>query len=277
MKPELQRRIQRYGWDKASTYYETGWQEQLWPAQESLLAEADPQSGETVLDISCGTGLVTIPMAEIIQPDGMVTGIDLSEGMIDEVRSRVNQRDIGNIALKNMNAENLDFLNNTFDLGICSLGLMYYPHPEKALGEMFRVLKPGRRAVALVWGERKKCGWAEIFPITDRRVKSEVCPLFFQLGRGGLLSEAFKKAGFQEITSNRFSYDLHFHDAEQACTAAFLGGAVALAYRKFDDQTKKEVQREYLDSIEHFRDIKSYDVPGEFVIAKGIKRQNKSM
>ena len=271
MKPDLQRRIQRYGWDKASPHYETGWQQQLWPAQESLLANAEPQSGETVLDISCGTGLVTIPMAEIIRPDGMVTGVDLSEGMIEEVRSRANKQGIGNIIFKQMDAEDLDFPDNTFDLVICSLGLMYYPNPEIALSEMFRVLKSGGRAVALVWGARENCGWAEIFPISDRRVKSEVCPLFFQLGTGDMLSKSFEVAGFQEITSNRFSYNLHFHNDEQACTAAFLGGAVALAYQKFDEQTKKEVQHEYLDSIEPFRNGKGYDVPGEFVIAKGIK------
>ena len=170
-----------------------------------------------------------------------------------------------------MDAEDLDFPDNTFDLVICSLGLMYYPNPEIALSEMFRVLKSGGRAVALVWGARENCGWAEIFPITDRRVKSEVCPLFFQLGTGDMLSKSFEVAGFQEITSNRFSYNLHFHNDEQACTAAFLGGAVALAYQKFDEQTKKEVQHEYLDSIEPFRNGKGYDVPGEFVIAKGIK------
>lgn len=274
MKPDLQRRVQRYGWDKAAPYYDTGWQEQLWPAQESLLFEADPQPGEKILDISCGTGLVAIPVAEIVQPGGTVTAIDLSEGMIEKAKSGKEQKGINNIFFRRMDAEALDLQDDTFDVVICSLGLMYFPNPDKALEEMHRVLKPGGRAAALVWGERNKCGWAEIFPITDRRVKSDVCPLFFQLGTGNTLSKTFGKAGFDEIKSKRFSYDLHFRDDEQACVSAFLGGAVALAYQKFDEEIREEVNGEYLDSIKQFRDGRSYNVPGEFVIAAGSKSKS---
>jgi len=148
---------------------------------------------------------------------------------------------------------------------------MYVPHPGQAIKEMYRILKSGGRAVALVWGERRNCGWAEIFPITDRRVRSDVCPLFFQLGTGNALSKTFQGAGFQDITSHRFSYNLHFRDDKQACVAAFLGGAVALAYQKFDEETRKEADEEYLDSINQYRNEMEYDVPGEFVIVKGIK------
>ncbi len=57
MRPELQRRVQRYGWDYSSPHYEKGWQRQLWSAQKRLLEKANLQKGEKVLDISCGTGL----------------------------------------------------------------------------------------------------------------------------------------------------------------------------------------------------------------------------
>src|SRR5699024_3308635 len=131
MKPDLQRRVQRYGWDRAAPYYETGWQEQLWPAQESLLAEADPRSGENVLDGSCGTGLGSMPVAEIIQADGTVTGIDLSEGMIEEARAGKMKKDVAHVSFRRMDAEALNLPADSFDLVICSLGLMYFPHPEK--------------------------------------------------------------------------------------------------------------------------------------------------
>lgn len=275
MRPNLQRRVQRYGWDKAAFYYETGWQEQLWPAQQSLLFKADPRPGEMVLDISCGTGLVTLPLADIVQPGGSVTGVDLSEGMIQEARLRAEKKGVENVSFKQMDAEALGFSDNSFDVVICSLGLMYFPYPQKALREMHRVLKPGGRAAALVWGKRSNCGWAGVFPITDRRVQSDVCPLFFQLGTGNMLSKTFEEVGFQNISTHRFSYDLHFRDKEQACTAAFLAGAVALAYQKFDDQTKKEVNQEYLESILQYRNGQSYDIPGEFVITKGMKPEKQ--
>ena len=151
----------------------------------------------------------------------MVTGIDLSEGMIKEAQSRAIDQKLNNIYFKRGDAEALDFPDNSFDVVICSLGLMYVPHPGQAIKEMYRILKSGGRAVALVWGERRNCGWAEIFPITDRRVRSDVCPLFFQLGTGNALSKTFQGAGFQDITSHRFSYNLHFRDDKQACVVFF--------------------------------------------------------
>jgi len=271
MKPDLQRRIQRYGWDKAAPYYETGWEEQLWPAQERLLSTADLKPGEEVLDVSCGTGLVTFPAAEIIQPGGYILATDLSSGMIEYIHTQVNAQKIDNIACMQMDAEKLGLPDNNFDMVICSLGLMYFPNPAKAIKEMFRVLKPGGHAVALVWGERKHCGWAGIFPTVDRRVQSDVCPLFFQLGTDNALSQRFEEAGFEEVQSDRFSYDLHYQDGNQACVAAFSGGAVALTYQKFDEKTKEEAQEEYLDSIAQYRNDTAYNIPGEFVISTGAK------
>lgn len=271
MNPDFQRRIQRYGWDKASPYYDEGWQDLLWPAQESLLAEADPQTGENILDVSCGTGLVTMPLSELVAPKGSVTAVDISDRMIEKGCAEKKRRGIENITFKQMDAEALDFEDNSFDKVICSLGLMYFPDPRKALKEMFRVLKPGGRAVALVWGERKNCGWAEIFPIVDQRVKSDVCPLFFQLGAGNALQILFKTAEFSIIKSQRLSKVLQFRDDKQACMAAFLGGAVALAYQKFDEGTRLEADKEYLKSIKRYRNGRGYEVPGEFVIVKGIK------
>lgn len=271
MKPDLQHRIQRYGWDKAAPYYDKGWQEQLWPAQKRLLKQANIKLGDKVLDVSCGSGLVTLPIAERVSPGGSVAAIDLSEGMIEKASKRAERKGINNIIFRRMNAEVLDFEDETFDAVICSLGLMYFPNPKKALKEIHRVMKSGGKVLALVWGRRDECGWADIFPIVDRRVKSEVCPLFFQLGTGGSLSKMMQQLSFVEISKERFGTELHFEDDEHACVSAFLGGAVALAYQKFDEQTKEEVHQEYLESIQQFRNGTGYKVPGEFVIARATK------
>ncbi|NGP75857.1 class I SAM-dependent methyltransferase [Balneolaceae bacterium YR4-1] len=272
MKPELQRRVQKYGWDYSSPYYESGWQRQLWPAQARLLEAANICSGEEVLDISCGTGLVTFPIAETVGVEGSVTAIDLSEGMIEKAGKIAKERNITGVNFQAMDAEELDFADESFDLAINSLGLMYYPDPDTANLEMFRVLRAGGRAAALVWGRRKACGWAEIFPIVDRRVKTDVCPLFFQLGTGGNLQRSFEKAGFSEVTTDRFDVTLHYDSDEEAIIGAFLGGAVALAYRKFDESTKREAHEEYLESIEPYHDGEGhFDIPGEFVIVTGRK------
>ncbi len=269
MKPELQRRVQRYGWNKAAPYYETGWQKQLWPAQQKLLRTVQFKPGDTVLDVSCGTGLVTFPIAKAIAPGGGVTATDISEGMIEKAKMRAKEKEITNITFQRMDAEALELPDAHFDTVICSLGLMYFPDPEQALGEMLRVLKPGGKLACLVWGERRNCGWAGVFPIVDQRVKTDVCPLFFQLGTALNLQDTFEKVGFRECNTKRFNSPLYFKDDEEACISAFWGGAVALAYQKFDEKTRNEANEEYLDSIRSFQNGQGYHIPGEFVIATG--------
>jgi ubiquinone/menaquinone biosynthesis C-methylase UbiE len=267
--PRLQRRIQRYGWDRAEEHYERFWSDQLAPAQMRLLALAELREGEHVLDIACGTGLVTFPAATRVGPSGRVVGTDLSEKMVATATQRA--RGKSNVSFLRQDAERLEFADDSFDAALCALGLMYVPDPLKALSEMHRVLKPGGRAVVAVWGKRDRCGWADIFPIVDQRVQSEVCPMFFRLGTGATLEHELEAAGFHGIVTERLSTKLHYADDREAIGAAFAGGPVALAYSKFDDRTRDEAHAEYLASIEPYRREQSYEVPGEFVVARGAR------
>lgn len=191
--------------------------------------------------------------------------------MVETLQETVRRNGHGRVEVRQMDAEALDFPDETFDVVLCSLGLMYVPDPGKAIQEMHRVLVPGGRAVTVVWGRRDRCGWAELFPIMDKRVKSDVCPLFFQLGTGSNLEAAFRTAGFREIPMDRFSSKLPFKDAKEACEAAFWGGAVALAWDKFDEEKREGAREEYLESIADYRDGEEYRIPGEFVLAQGWK------
>jgi ubiquinone/menaquinone biosynthesis C-methylase UbiE len=271
MEAALQRRIQRYGWDKAAIYYEDSWQQQLKPAQDKLMEMANLQPGEKLIDIACGTGLVSFPAAEKLGPNGFVLATDISDEMVKICTLTAGERNISNIEFKRMDAEELNVRNEEYDVALCALGLMYVPDPVKALKEMYRVIKPGGRAVAAVWGQRDHCGWAEIFEIVDKRVATEVCPMFFNLGNRDVLKRSFEAAGFSNINFVRLNTILNYDSDEDACGAAFAGGPVALAYHKFSDQIKNEAHIEYLNSIKPFQEGKGYAVPGEFVVAIGHK------
>ena len=272
MEPALQRRIQRYGWDKAAGYYENFWQNQLKPAQDKLLEMAALKQGEKVVDIAAGTGLVSFRAASITGDDGFVLATDISDGMVTVGNDLVRKENLANIRFQRMEAEELNFPDEEYDAALCALGLMYVPDPVRALKEMHRVLKPGGRAVAAVWGQRANCGWAEIFEIVDRRVSTEVCPMFFNLGNKDVLVRSFEAAGFSKVVFERLNSTLVYHSDEEACGAAFAGGPVALAYHKFSEEVKKEVHAEYLDSIKAFRQGPGYAIPGEFVVAMGVKK-----
>lgn len=272
MDAKLQRRIQRYGWDRAADDYERAWKDQLEPAQTRMLALAAIRPGDHVLDIACGTGLVTFRAAEMTGPQGRVVGVDISNEMVERARRRAAELNIANVSFERSGAEDLPLEDNSFGVVLSALGLMYVLDPNLAVAEMHRTLKRGGTAAAAVWGRRENCGWAAIFSIVDVRVKTEVCPLFFQLGTGESLKRTFERGGLEPIAMERINTILRYGSAEEALVAAFSGGPVALAYSRFDATTREEAHAEYLESISGFRSgDDQYEIPGEFVAVSGKK------
>ena len=272
MDARLQRRVQRYGWDAAAAFYHDAWQDQLRPAHDQLLRRADVRPGEHVLETACGSGLVTLRLAEAVGPKGRILATDLSQGMIDDLRTRLNAQQHDTITLSRMAAETLDVADNHVDHAVSALGLMYTTDPDTAVAEMARTTRPGGRVTATVWGERKNCGWAEVFPIVDARVASEVCPMFFGTGAKGALTRLFDAAGLADITETRQAETLAFPSEEDVIEAVLLGGPVALAVKRFDEATWAEVTDEFLSSVADYRTGDgAYLIPGEFVTVSGLR------
>lgn len=262
MDERLQTRIQRYGWDLAASDYEPLWGAQLAGVQNTLLAAAALLPGEQVLDLACGTGQVTLQAAQAVGAQGTVVGVDLSARMVDAAQ----QRALPNTRFLRMDAQRLALPDQQFDVVLCSLGLMYLPDPALALREVQRVLKPAGRLVLSVWGERARCGWAALFEIVDAEVASEVCPLFFGLGRGDVLAGLCSQAGFAQVVSQRLSSALLYANGDQACRAAFVGGPVAMAWSRFSLETRQRVSARYLDQLSPWQNGAGYEVPAEFVV-----------
>ncbi|MCV0440250.1 MAG: methyltransferase domain-containing protein [Hydrogenophaga sp.] len=271
MDPRLQRRVQRYGWDLAADDYEALWQAQLAQAQARLLAHVALQPGEQVLDVACGTGLVSLRAAQAVRPGGQVTGVDLSARMVEAAEQRAQVDPLHPARFLRMDAEQLDLADGGFDVALCAFGLMYLPEPEQAVREMARVVRPGGRIGLAVWGERARCGWSALFPIVDAEVATEVCPLFFRLGQGDALAQLCASAGMAEVRTERIDATLHYASGDEACRAAFAGGPVALAWSRFGDAARARACQRYLEAIAPWRQGAAYAVPAEFVVLTGRK------
>ncbi len=270
MDPKLQIRIQRYGWDAASGFYEDGWRGPLAAAQATLLAKAAFQPGERVIEAACGSGLVTKAIAAAVGPSSEVLATDLSQNMVDLTARECAADGLSWVRAARMSADDLAVEDGRFDAAVCALGLMYVPDPRQAVMSMRRAVRAGGRVVATVWGERRNCGWAEIFPIVDARVASEVCPLFFASGAPGALRRDFEEAGLRDIREHRQQEVLEFANEKALLTAMLIGGPVALAVKRFTDSVMAEVESEFLASVrEHRAADGRYLIPGEFVTVAG--------
>jgi ubiquinone/menaquinone biosynthesis C-methylase UbiE len=270
MDAKLQRRVQRYGWDLASHDYDPLWQEQLAPARTWMLELAALTPGEHVLDVACGTGLVTLTAAEIVGPSGSVLGTDLSGQMVEIARRRALEQRVSNVTFERMDAETLDLPDASFDVVLCSLGLMYVPDAQRAVREWRRVLKPGGCVAIAVWGKRVNCGWSPVFPIVEAEVESDVCPLFFSLGEPDVLAQLCADSGFQSVRQRRIPTILNYESAAAACDAAFVGGPVALAWSRFSPEVRERARARYQHAIEPWRRNPGYRIPGEFVVVSGV-------
>ncbi len=271
MDARLQLRVQRYGWDAAAVHYHTGWKTQLRPAHNQLLAMAQLTAGQRVIETACGSGLVTMWLADEVGANGHILATDLSQGMIDDLQVRLDRHSFTNIEARRMSAEKLDVPDGAFDAAICALGLMYTTDPAAAVVEMARAVAPGGMIAATVWGERRNCGWAEVFPIVDARVASEVCPMFFGTGAPGALLQLFERAGLEQVEEHRQFETLNYRFEADVVDAVLLGGPVALAVKRFDNDIWEEVRQEFLSSIaEYKRSDGSYGIAGEFVTVRGV-------
>ena len=141
--PAVKSRIASY-WDGRSDSFKIqrdaelhSEQHQLW--QEELLSHLPEKKGLRILDVGCGCGFFSLMLAEC---GHQVTGIDLTESMILRGRELVSEYGV-NADLRVMDAENLEFDDETFDVIVTRNLTWTLPHPKQAYEEWLRVLKPG--------------------------------------------------------------------------------------------------------------------------------------
>src|SRR5688572_14321263 len=118
-----------------------------------LVDTAQIPSGAKVLDVACGRGAVLFPAAEKVGANGQVVGIDLSESMVRETNAEIQKRGLKQAQAHAMDAEHLEFPDETFDYVLCGFSVQFFPHLAEALLEFNRVLKPGGHVVITTWGD----------------------------------------------------------------------------------------------------------------------------
>ena len=120
----------------------------LWKRFAIELAGVRP--GQRVLDLASGTGDLADRFADLVGPDGLVLMTDINAAMLGVGRDRmVDRGHAGNLVYAQVNAEDLPFPDDTFDLVTIAFGLRNVTHKEKALAAMYRALRPGGRALVL--------------------------------------------------------------------------------------------------------------------------------
>ncbi|HET8754626.1 MAG TPA: methyltransferase domain-containing protein [Solirubrobacteraceae bacterium] len=113
--------------------------------RRAFLAAVEMPAGADVLEVGCGTGVLTRVLAGLPEVDTVV-GVDLAESLLDKARALA--AGVANVAFEPADARSLPFAGERFDVVVFDSTLSHVPEPERALAEAFRVLRPGGRLAA---------------------------------------------------------------------------------------------------------------------------------
>jgi len=156
--PEHYKDRQRAAWSAAADAYGTRMVEVFGPLTDRLLALLAPVEGQRVLDVASGPGEPALSIARALGGSGRVVGTDLAEGMVAEARRRAAAEVLDNAEFHVMDAEALDFPNESFDTVVSALATCSFLDPIAALHEMRRVCKRNGRILLLEHG-RSQWDW----------------------------------------------------------------------------------------------------------------------
>jgi ubiquinone/menaquinone biosynthesis C-methylase UbiE len=169
------------------------------PVADDLIGVAGLQPGERVLDVACGTGVVTRLAADRVGGGGAVAGLDVNPGMLAVARSET-PLDIS-IDWYQASAESMPLPDEAFDVVLCQMGLQFVPDKVAALREMRRVLDTDGRVFVTVPGPKPLT-----FAIMTNALARHLGPkaasfvdLVFSLHDTDELTELMRSAGFREV------------------------------------------------------------------------------
>lgn len=265
--------MERAGFNRIAAHYDDAAQLRT-SLQDALIAAAAPAPGERWLDVASGPGLLARAMAPQLGPTGLVLATDIADGMLAHARQRL-AGGAGNILFAATDAEHLCTRDDHFDGISIGLGLFVLPHPDKALAELRRSLKPGGRIALSVWGA------AGTVPLIERAQQciARLLPppkvprlSVFRFGDPAVLTAMLTTAGFGTIRLEPHDFHCRFATAGAYWDAflALAGGATEALSRLPEDK-QQALRAAVADDLADLADADGYHVPARTLIATAIK------
>jgi ubiquinone/menaquinone biosynthesis C-methylase UbiE len=234
------------------------------PIAQDLIDVAMLRSGERVLDVACGTGVLTRLAAERVGDAGSVTGLDVDASMLEVARSVAPAG--ASIEWEETTAEAIPYEDEHFDVVLCQMGLQFIANKLTALREMRRVLAPGGRVALNVPGPTPP-----MFSIVADALARHIHPdlgskmhLVFSLHDPSELRELMSNAGFSDVNSIRASKTLRLPPAEEFLWQYIGATPLSLAFAELNDETRTAFERDVCEKW------KEFCVNGELTLQVGM-------
>jgi len=249
MDKEIIRREVRRGWEQTSTQYAIDRPQVFQRFADRLAALLNWSSGQRVLDVGTGTGVIAWRAAERVGAGGQVMGVDCAWRMVNQARAAA-QGQWRNVSFAQMDAEFLGLPDASFDLVVCAFSLFQFVDMGRALAEMYRVLKPGGQVGLSNWG-----------PEFFTPVAAMQRDLFREYGLRPLLTNpiTFKHdqmrglmeaAGFVQVELVQDHVELWFEQPQEVWNwNAAMGPFPIMLEQQLTCEQRQEVERRYVEML----------------------------
>lgn len=220
------------------------------PFAKKALEMAPLTKSSSILDVACGTGILTCMMANLVNN---IHALDFSDEMLSELRTRLTKREIQNVELIHGDGQNLPFKDNTFDNAFSLFGLMFFPDRIQGFKELYRVLKPNGTAVISSWAPIEK---STLMLATTDAVHSALPDSPSPRANSGTLEnpELFKTemetAGFQSVIIQEYTLNLPEITSNMFWSLMSEGGApIALLKKNYSLEEWSLINKKIIDYL----------------------------
>jgi len=201
------------------------------PYAADLARRIDRRPPGPVLEIACGTGILTAQLRRLLGPDTALVATDLNQAMIDHARSRV--KDADRIEWRTADASALPFSDAAFACAACQFGLMFVPDKAAAFREARRVLVDGGLFVFNVWDGFAHNSFGRIAHETIGSFFATNPPNFYQVPFGfndpGELTRLLATSGFVDISLEHLALEARSPSAHSFAVGLVKGNPVNIA------------------------------------------------
>ena len=252
-----------------------GWEERRdWLTQTTakvndwLVAKADPEPGQTVLEIAAGTGDLGFAAARRVGSEGKLISTDFAPEMVDVARRAGEAMGLTWSEHRVMDAEALELGDASVDAALCRWAFMLMADPATAFGETRRVLRGGGRLAFAVWTAPDRNPWASLPAMTLVRLghmppPDPELPGIFAFGDPRSFTPMLTANGFTEFEIEEVTFDFIHPDFEDAwITLRKLTGPLAHVLDSLPAEDLKDTHGAVEAALRPYRqDDGSYSIP----------------
>jgi SAM-dependent methyltransferase len=222
-----------------------------------LLARSGVAPGENELEIGCGTGATTVPLAEAVGERDRVVGVDLSEPMLAGARQRVAESRLGNISLTQADAQVHRFEAGRSDLIASRFGVMFFADPVAAFSNLLPAARPGGRLCFICWGPlEENRHWLIPYEVAFRHLGSPAptpphAPGPLAFSDRNYVRSILEGAGFTNIVVDRETPDIIGSSPEEETEYACTMGPAArpIEEKKPAEAMRATIRREMIEAF----------------------------